>query len=160
LIVVSDTSPIRALHHLNVLDVLGELFGRVLVPPTVAAELNRAAPRWRPVDVSNVSFVTIQAPRDQKRVTEFLDRLDLGEAEAIALALEQSIRPLLIDESVGRQIARSHGLIPVGTLGILQRAKSRGMIQAAVPLVDRLRNEINFFVSDELREEFRKRVAE
>ena len=38
-VVVSDTSPIRALSHLGRVDLLRELFGTVLVPPAVDEEL-------------------------------------------------------------------------------------------------------------------------
>ena len=38
-VVVSDTSPIRALAHLELLHVLNGLFGAVHVPPAVAEEL-------------------------------------------------------------------------------------------------------------------------
>jgi predicted nucleic acid-binding protein len=48
-IVVSDTSPIRALAHLNLLYVLHALFGEVIVPPKVADELEhprQSFARW------------------------------------------------------------------------------------------------------------------
>ena len=38
-VVVSDTSPIRALKHLKLTSLLTQLFGEVLVPPGVADEL-------------------------------------------------------------------------------------------------------------------------
>ena len=37
LVVVSDTSPIRALAHLGHLDILPRLFDTVVLPPAVAA---------------------------------------------------------------------------------------------------------------------------
>jgi len=39
LVVVSDTSPIRALAHLGLLDLLQRLFDRIAIPPAVASEL-------------------------------------------------------------------------------------------------------------------------
>ena len=41
-VVVSDTSPLRALDWVGVLHVLGPLFDRVLVPPAVVEELRQA----------------------------------------------------------------------------------------------------------------------
>lgn len=38
-VVVSDTSPLRALAHLQHLTWLQDLFGTVIVPPAVAVEL-------------------------------------------------------------------------------------------------------------------------
>ncbi len=40
-IVVSDTSPVRALAHLGRLDLLKTLFGEVLIPPAVLDELEQ-----------------------------------------------------------------------------------------------------------------------
>lgn len=42
-VVVSDTSPIRALGHLGLIDLLRELYGEVLLPPAVDAELRNPA---------------------------------------------------------------------------------------------------------------------
>ena len=63
-------------------------------------------------------------------------RLDPGEAEAIALALE--IRPdaLLIDETRGRVVERRLGLPLIGVLALLVRAKRTSMITAVRPLMD------------------------
>jgi predicted nucleic acid-binding protein len=45
LIVVSDTSPIRALDFLGLLPILNDLVDRVLVPPAVRDELNSPLPQ-------------------------------------------------------------------------------------------------------------------
>ena len=41
MIVISDTSPIRALAHLDQLQLLYRIFQEVLIPPAVADELER-----------------------------------------------------------------------------------------------------------------------
>jgi uncharacterized protein len=158
--VVSDTSPIRALHHLNVLGVLHQLFGNVLVPPAVARELESPARAFQPVPVSSTPFVTVRAPRNLQRVLELSRLLDPGEAEAIALAQEVGADLLIIDELAGRNVAQHCGLNRTGALGVLVRAKQAHLITPVLPLVDRLRRDLNFHVSDELYEEVRRLVAE
>jgi len=49
-------------------------------------------------------------------------KLHFGEREAICLALEIHADLTLIDERVGRRVAKQLGLNVVGTLGILDRA--------------------------------------
>ena len=44
-VVVSDTSPLRALAHLGYMDWLETLFHRVLLPPTVVFELAHPSDR-------------------------------------------------------------------------------------------------------------------
>jgi uncharacterized protein len=70
--------------------------------------------------------------------------LDPGEAEAIALAVENKPSLLLIDERDGRQVARALGVQMTGTLGILLRAKSTGQIAAIEPLIKELIQHHNF----------------
>jgi predicted nucleic acid-binding protein len=85
-VVVSDTSPIRALEHLKLLDVLVQLFSEVLVPPAVAAELKRPPGDLPGIDVGQLPFIRVQAPQNQAKLLELRQLLDLGESEALSLA--------------------------------------------------------------------------
>ena len=86
--------------------------------------------------------------------------LDPGESEALALAVELGISVILIDEAADRAAAMRLGLLPVGVLGTLVRAKQRGLVDRVEPLIDRLEREIGFFVSQELRAEILRRAGE
>jgi len=159
-IIVSDTSPIRALAHLDLLAVLKGLFEQVLVPPAVDSELLHPPVGLLPVDVRTLDFVLIQAPRNLERVQKLLETLDLGESEAMALALELGALAILIDESAGRAMAKRLGLLPIGVLGILVRAKQRGLIVTVAPHIDRLARELGFFISGSLRVEILRSAGE
>jgi uncharacterized protein len=159
-IVVSDTSPIRALNHLGLLDALGQLFDRVYLPPAVERELTKPPTRFAGIHLSEYAFLEIRAPQDIPRVQRFRQMLDAGESEALVLALEIGAEALLIDESAGRAIAVGEGMPVIGTVGILSRAKTRGHIATIGPLLDRLRAELDFFVSDQLRDEFLRSAGE
>ena len=87
-IVVSDTSPLRALAHVGRLDLLGAIYGEVLVPPAVADELQDLASGFPPLAVASIPAVRVQAPSDPALVARFLRELDWGESEALALAIE------------------------------------------------------------------------
>jgi uncharacterized protein len=67
---------------------------------------------------------------------------------------------VLIDESVGRAAARHHGLLPVGVLGVLLRARQQGLVGPLRPLLDRLESELNFFIAAPLRQEVLMRAGE
>lgn len=150
-IVVSDTSPVRALANLGLLDLLGKLFGTVYVPPAVAAEL--ASPRGLSiaVDVQRLDCIAIAQPTNQQQLAELgADRrLDPGEREAIALAIEKRAL-LLMDERAGAKVAAAHGLTVVGVAGVLIRAKKAGLVPAVAPLLVHLRDVYRFHVSDQL----------
>lgn len=149
-IVVSDTSPIRALWHLSRLDLLTALFGEVLIPPAVVTELERPKSSFEAIPVREVDFIRVRAPSNRVLVSKFSEMLDAGEAEAIALAVELKADAVLIDESAGRAVVEQRGLVPVGVLGILLRAKEQRLIGPIEPLLDRL-EETRFFLSESLR---------
>jgi len=148
--VVSDTSPILVLAHLGLIDLLRTFYGQVLVPPAVDLELKNPPSRCTAVDVVVFPFIQVQSPRDQNVVQQFLRTLQRGESEALALALEVRAN-ILLDEARGRRIAKQVGVRPTGVLAILVEAKLRSLLPAVGPLMDRLVNEINFFISPSLR---------
>lgn len=57
-----------------------------------------------------------------------LDALDSGERGAIVLAEELHADFLLMDEKKGRRVALDRKLPVVGTVGLLERAALRGLI--------------------------------
>jgi uncharacterized protein len=158
--VVSDTSPIRALAHLELLVVLEALFGQIVVPPAVDTELLQPPIGLPRVDVRTLSFVQIRMPGNLDQVQKLMATLDPGESEALALALELEALTILIDEAAGREMARQLGLLPIGVLGTLVRAKQRGLLSAVGPLIDQLKSELGFFISTPLRNEMLRIAGE
>jgi predicted nucleic acid-binding protein len=158
-IVVSDTSPIRVLRHLNHLQLLGDLFDEILIPPAVARECGQASTQHLPVAVSDIPRARVVAPSNQLVVEELERHLQLGEAEAIALAQELGTE-LLIDELAGRRAAHARGVALTGVVGLLVRAKQRNLIPQVIPLIERARDEIGFFVTTKLIEQARQLASE
>lgn len=149
-IVISDTSPIRALHHLNLLELLRELYGRVYLPEAVCRELRQTTRRFPAFEPSAYSFFIIESPRDLARVLALKEKLDAGEAAALALALERKADYVLIDEHDGRRVAKELGLNAIGVLGVLADAIELALIPLVAPLVQRLENEIDFYLAPSL----------
>jgi predicted nucleic acid-binding protein len=116
-IVVSDTSPLICLAHLDRLDLLSVLFDETLIPPAVAAEFDRF------------------------RDARFLGKLSASRGVRVVR------HGILVDEMVGRSVARELGFEVIGTLALLVQAKRATLVSAVLPLVDRLRSELSFFVS-------------
>lgn len=63
--------------------------------------------------------------------------LGAGEAEAIALAHEKGMR-LILDDRKARAIATRLGVPITGTVGLLLKAKTLGVIPLAKPLLETL----------------------
>lgn len=149
-LVVSDTSPIRALDFLGQMPLLEQLFEKVLIPPAVRDELSSPLPKFSPVNLSRFDFVEVRKPRDARQVQQFMQTLDIGESEAIALAIEEQVEIILMDELSGRKIAEQYGFTPVGALGVLLRAKSRQLISELRPMIEAL-DGLEFYMTPELK---------
>lgn len=78
------------------------------------------------------------------------ENIDVGEAEAIVLALELKANLLLMDERCGRAVATSCGLNVTGLLGVLLQAKRNSLIPAVKPVMDQLIEQVDFRVSSQL----------
>jgi uncharacterized protein len=158
-LVVSDTSPIRVLSYLSHLHLLAEFFDEVLIPPAVAHELETPESRAASVPLAQIPNCRMQAPKDVVAIQRLEAELQLAEAEAIVLAQEFSAQ-LLIDERAGRLVADRLGIAHLGVIGLLVRAKQKGILGNVIPLVLRAREELNFFVSDAVIDQVRRIVGE
>jgi predicted nucleic acid-binding protein len=70
-----------------------------------------------------------------------------GEVEALQLALQVKASGVLMDDFDGRKAARQLGLSVIGTVGLLERAAEKRLIEFP-DAVARLR-QTNFFISPE-----------
>ena len=144
--VVADTSPLNYLVLIHQINLLPELYGRVLIPESVLEELSAIEtpqlvrnwatnlPEW--IEVSPATPI------------EGLTRLHAGERDAISLALTVHAGAVLLDERRGRQEAENRGLKPIGTLGVLVAAHERGLIDLSAT-IDALR-QTSFHASPKL----------
>ncbi|SHI76442.1 hypothetical protein SAMN05443429_10489 [Cruoricaptor ignavus] len=137
--VVSNTTPVLSLLKIGRLEILRELYGEILVPQAVFEEIEAGKNKLFYQDLSLISWVKIEEVQNKNSLAYFLD-LDKGEAEAIALAVETNADLLIIDEKLGRFHAKHAGLKITGTIGVLLKAKSHGIIQQIQPLLIELRN--------------------
>ena len=148
-IVVSDTSPISNLVALGKLAWLKALFTHVVISQEVFHELRKDEVAHAGAQKAlEAGWLHIQTVSDRTFVNHLLRQVHIGEATAIALAKELSADFVLIDERAGAQLATQSGLRTIGVLGILLEAKTAGLITEVRPWLDRLREEIGFWVSD------------
>jgi predicted nucleic acid-binding protein len=132
--VVSNTSPLNYLVLIGHQEILPVLFGHILIPEAVWHELRSpAAPQ--PVKAFLETWPSWLERRIVSQVPQDLQQLDPGEREAIALAQSVGASLVLLDEKKGRQVARDLGFAVTGTLGVLDLAARRGLVD----LVDALK---------------------
>jgi predicted nucleic acid-binding protein len=153
-LVVSDASPLIFLAAVGRFDLLRGLYGNVVVPTRVFQEVTQAQPSLPGAAEAGKAvadgWMQVKTPALTALDGWLRSLLDEGESQAIALALEIGAGGLLMDESDGREIAGRLGLKPIGTLGILLRAKGAGLVPAVKPILTELRQRHSFRISDEL----------
>ena len=98
--------------------------------------------------------------QEPTRVDETLPRaLHKGEVEAISLARELGADWVLIDERKASREAESRGLRVAGTLGILEEAGARNLLDYEKAR-DRLVSDTSFYVTDDVLRESERRYRE
>lgn len=151
--VVSNTSPILNLAIINQLELLRQQFFKVLIPPAVLKELkvDTEIPGTKLIrEALQAQWLQVVNPKNSLMTQALKEELDEGEAAAIALALENEMKVILIDEHDGRAKAKTLGLQPVGILGVLLKAKQTGTINSVANAMQALRNQAGFFIADNL----------
>jgi predicted nucleic acid-binding protein len=140
--VISNSSPLIALSQIGRLDLLEQLYSRILIPPVVAKEVEptiERLPGW-------VEVKPLRLPRQPDTVS---GAIGPGEHEVISLGLELRAVRLILDERPARRLAASLGLAVIGTIGLLLAAKDRGLLAKIRPELDRLQA-ARFFMDQEL----------
>lgn len=136
---VVDATPLISLALVEQLDLLPRLFGRIVVPPAVYAEVTAQRPDLPgAAALARATWIQIQAPQTSPAFDALLLGLDPGELEALLLAREIHADWVLMDERLGRRVAQALQLPVKGTLGVLLAAVHAGLLsktdaQNAVP---------------------------
>lgn len=131
-VVVSDTSPLHYLILCGAENILPKLFRQVVIPPTVFREMQQSntPPLVRQWATALPEWVAVQSPKTTNLALE----VDAGEMEAICLAQEIHADAVLMDDRAGRNAAIHCGLAVVGTIGLLEQAAARGLIELPATL--------------------------
>ncbi|MBO1349956.1 MAG: DUF3368 domain-containing protein [Hormoscilla sp. GUM202] len=119
---VTNSSVLIALSTIGQLSLLHQRFPEgLLLPQAVWREVvETGADRPGSREVASASWLTRRAITNNALATLLRLELDEGEAEAIALYLEEPVEAILLDEKNARKVARRMGLPVLGTLGILK----------------------------------------
>ncbi len=127
--VIVNSTPLIALALVEKLNLLHQLFDEVIVPQAVYDEvvtygLGRAGTNT----VAQATWITVMTTTAQTTLEPLLLGLDPGEMEVLLLAQELAPDWVIIDERLGRRVAKALRMPTKGTLGILLAAVITGLI--------------------------------
>jgi predicted nucleic acid-binding protein len=150
-LVIANTSPLLYLHLIGRIELFQTLYGTIVVPHAVRAELQFGIKAGFPApDAEQLSWIHTKAVQSQALIPAIVD-LGPGEAEVIALGLEHPGSLLVLDDLLARKVAALNHLTFTGTLGVLLKAKQGGHLKEIHPLIEALRV-AGLWLSDDLVE--------
>ena len=95
-VIISDTSCLILLSKIGELNLLFRTYGEIIITPEISQEYGNLLPNW--VKIISVKNKGIQ--------NEFEKIVDIGEASALALALELKNCLVILDDKKGRMLAK------------------------------------------------------
>ncbi len=154
--IVTNTSPLLAFARMNVFEFIGKLPFEFICPNEVKTEILIGAKQGYKTEIPHwLQVINLQTSLSPLAVAA----LDTGEAAVIQLAIEQNIETVCIDERAGRRAASAVGLKVVGSLGLLGKAKTLGLITEVKPYIEKAKSS-GIFYDDKLIEPFLKSLGE
>ena len=157
MLVIADASPLRYLILIGQIEILPVLYDRVMAPEVVIMELGRSQTpasvrRWL-----QAPPVWLDIRQPMLAPSDTMAELGAGERDAILLARELSADLVLMDDRSGRAEAHRQQVVTTGTLGVLESAAIRGLLQLPEALSRLL--ETNFYVAPSLIDDLLERDA-
>lgn len=161
MIIVCNTSPIMNFAVVGQLDLLKRVYQKVFIPEAVFQELSAIrSSQLGDVVIQTVLWIEQRSVANKSLVDSLRLELDLGESEAIILAMEMKADFLILDERRGRNVASRFGLKYIGLLGILVEAKRKGLIDAVKPVLDDLMIKAGFWMGSPIYTRILQEVGE
>ncbi len=144
--VVSDSTTLISLLNIDRFELLFKFSKIIIISQAVYTEVSYQNYAKQVLDgFIKDKRVIVKSIVDNKKLSQLLIRLDLGESESILLAKKENL-PLIIDEKKGRSVATEFGLKIIGLIGILLIFKKKGGLS---------NDEITDIVNDLRKVEFR-----
>jgi len=148
-IVITDASCFILLDKIGGLDLLNSLYKHIITTPEIAAEYKKRLPEW----------VEVKAVTNRDLLYNYAETVDIGEASALALAVEIRADLLIIDDAGARKFAQKLHFNITGTVGIILNAKLEGIIPLIKPYISKIQ-QTNFRISDWLIDQLLREAGE
>jgi predicted nucleic acid-binding protein len=156
---VVNASPLILLGKTGHLDLLAALTDTIVVPQAVAKEVS-AKPDGAAILAELTGNPAYRVVGSEPAPSEVLAwDLGAGETQVITHALRHGADRVVLDDLEARRCAKAMGVRVIGTLGVVGRAKARGRIAQAAPVVERLRR-TGLYVSDSVVQHILREVGE
>lgn len=126
-----------------------KVYGQIVTTVEVAIKYGERLPDW----------VVIESVNDKHSQKILETQVDKGEASALALAIETSDSTIIVNDYRARKVAEKLGINYTGTIGVIIKAKLKGIILSIKPLLAKIR-QTEFRITDEIEQQALKEASE
>ncbi len=149
--VVVNSTPLIILGNIDGLKILQELYGEIIIPRAVFEEVTSKDDDAKLKLSQNLSWIKVLEVQDKSNRKMYQAKLHDGEVEVMMLSNEISADLLVIDDNAAKKTAKFLGFTVTGTLGVILKAKSEGIIPQVKPILDEILRQ-GFYISSKLIE--------
>lgn len=151
--VIVNSTPLIALCNSDLLFVLKELYGEIVIPNAVFEEVTAKPDSACQQIRQNTDWIKIEKADTSVDRTMYKAKLHAGEVEVMILAQQKPQADLVvIDDYAAKKAAKYLGLTVTGTLSILLKAKKEKIIESVTDAVDKIEDN-GFYISDKIRQQ-------
>ena len=153
--VIVNSTPIIALYEIDKLDLLRQMYGKIIIPKAVYMEVSEKDDGLKEtIDKFSDWINVVNLSSDADKVM-YKAKLHDGEVEVMMLAKELNADLVIIDDYPARQTAKYLNLKLTGTVGVMLKAKQNGYIEEVMPIIYRM-IEKGIYFSDKLIMQIKK----
>jgi len=155
---VINASPLILYARINRLDLFEQLAPGVIVAEIVIEEVRSGM--HKDSSANKAMAWAAQYRHPDISIPASVEHWDLGagESQVISYCL-QGAGWAVLDDQMARRCISAHGLLMIGSLGVILRAKVRGLVDVARPWIHKLMDQ-GMYVTEELVEKSMSAVGE
>ena len=157
--VIVNSTPLIILCNIGKLEILKNLYGEIVVPQAVYSEVTvkKDSACQQIVSADWIHVEQIKNDSDKKM---YKAKLHDGEVEVMILAQENEKAELVvIDDNAAKKTAKYLGLTVTGTVGVLLKAKTSGVITEIQPILESMKLK-GFYISENIEQMILKQAGE
>lgn len=152
--VVVNSTPLLVLGNIDKLSILNELYGTIYITEAVYREVLEKNDKESRAVLASLNWITVMRIDNPQDYAMYRAKLHAGEVETMILAQlaqQKSFQAdlVILDDLAARKTAQYLGLTVTGTLGVLIKAKQKGIISEVKPLLDMMMKN-GFFISEKV----------
>lgn len=157
--VIVNSTPLIVLCGIGQLDILRELYCDIYIPIAVYQEVTAVEDSACMQIKTAGEWIHVEKIQNDTEKKMYKAKLHDGEVEVMILAQEKKADLVIIDDNAAKKAAKYLGLTVTGTLGILIKAKKKGIVEEIYPLLCKMKQN-GFYISSELEKVVMEQVGE